>query len=383
MDAANTIILLTGILLFGSLLLSLASTRFGFPLLLIFLVVGMVAGEDGVGGIVFDDFQFAFLISNMALAVILLDGGLRTNIASFRVALRPAISLATFGVVFTAMAVALFAYWLLGVDWRIALLLGAIVGSTDAAAVFSLLGRSKTRLNERVGATLEIESGSNDPMAIFLVILMVSWIQLGEGPGAGLLAVNFIQQLGLGAVGGVLGGIVLAWLLQRVRLVEGLYALLVASGGLALFAAINKLGGSGFLAIYLAGLIIANRRTHATEHVLRVMDGMAWLAQAGLFLVLGLLVTPSRMLEDVPQALAIAVFLILVARPVAVLLALASVPLSAAGAWIHCLGGFARGGAYCSGGVPGCRRPAACPVAVQRNLRGGVGVAGGTGYDHQ
>ncbi len=322
MDAANTIILLTGTLLFGSLLLSMASVRLGFPLLLIFLLVGMLAGEDGPGGIAFDDFQFAFLVGNLALAIILLDGGLRTHVRSFRVALKPALSLATLGVILTAGAVAAFAALLLDLDWRLALLLGAIVGSTDAAAVFSLLGQSKARLNERVEATLEIESGSNDPMAIFLVILMVGWLQQDTSPTGTYLVTSFVQQLGVGVLGGVCGGYLLSRLLQQVRLVEGLYALLVASGGLALFAAINKLGGSGFLAIYLAGLMIANRRTHATEHVLRVMDGLAWLAQAAMFLVLGLLVSPLRMLDDILVALLIAVFLILVARPLAVVISL-------------------------------------------------------------
>jgi potassium/hydrogen antiporter len=318
MEVANTVILLTAALLFASLLGSMASMRLGFPLLLIFLGVGMLAGEDGLGGIHFDDFQTAFLVGNLALATILLDGGLRTNIRSFRVALRPAVALATVGVIITAISVGAAAAWLLELDWRFALLMGAIVGSTDAAAVFGLLRQSKARLNERVEATLEIESGSNDPMAIFLVVLMVGWLEIDAGPGAAALALAFVQQLGLGVVGGVSGGWLLALILQRIRLVEGLYALLVASGGLLLFAAINQLGGSGFLAIYLAGLMIANRPTHATEHVLRVMDGMAWLAQAGMFLVLGLLVVPSQMLRDFPLALALAVFLILVARPIAV-----------------------------------------------------------------
>jgi potassium/hydrogen antiporter len=322
MDATNTVILMTSALLFASLLGSMASVRLGFPLLLVFLAVGMLAGEDGLIGVQFDDFQIAFLIGNVALATILLDGGLRTNIRSFRVALRPAVSLATAGVVLTAVAVGAAAAWLLELDWRFALLLGAIVGSTDAAAVFGLLRQSDARLNERVEATLEIESGSNDPMAIFLVVLMVAWLEADVGPGAAALMTAFLQQLGLGVLGGVAGGWLLAITLQRIRLVEGLYALLVASGGLALFAAINQLGGSGFLAIYLAGLMIANRPTHATEHVMRVMDGLAWLAQAGMFLVLGLLVAPSAVLRDIPLALALAVFLILVARPVAVTVSL-------------------------------------------------------------
>lgn len=318
----NALFLLSGLLLFASVLATLVSTRFGFPLLLVFLGVGMLAGEDGPGGILFDDYETAFLVGNLALAVILLDGGLRTDMRTFRVALKPALSLATIGVLATAGVVGLCAWLLLDLDWRYALLLGAIVGSTDAAAVFSSLRHGSRRLNDRVEATLEIESGANDPMAIFLVVVMVDWLKADSGPGAGFLAVQFVQQLGIGALGGIAGGWLLAALLERTRLVDGLYALLVVSGGLALFGAMNLVGGSGFLAIYLAGLTIANRPTHATEHVLRAMDGLAWLAQSGMFLVLGLLVTPSHMLGDVAPAIAIAAFLMLVARPLAVWLCL-------------------------------------------------------------
>lgn len=318
MESTNTYILLGGALVFASILTSMVSARLGLPLLLVFLGFGMLAGADGIGGIVFNNFEMALLIGQVALAVILLDGGLRTQLRTFRVALQPAVTLASLGVVATAGGVGLFAWWLLELDWRVALLLGAIVGSTDAAAVFSLLRNSGERLNERVEATLEIESGANDPMAIFLVIVLVEWLSVGSGPGFGSLMWAFVLQLGLGAVGGMLGGRLLAELLARMRLVEGLYALFVVSGGLALFALINLLGGSGFLGVYLAGLVIGHRRTDATEHVLRVMDGLAWLSQAGMFLVLGLLARPSMMVNDLASAVAIALFLILVARPLAV-----------------------------------------------------------------
>jgi len=175
-----------------------------------------------------------------------------------------------------------------------------------------------------VSATLELESGANDPMAIFLVVVMVG-IVAGEGATTlSGLAGTLALQLGLGALGGMVGGWILVGLLARLRLVEGLYALLVASGGLTLFALINLLGGSGFLAIYLAGVLVGNRRSDATDHVFRVMDGLAWLAQATMFLVLGLLATPSLMGERLPGAIAVATFLILVARPVAIWLGLAA-----------------------------------------------------------
>lgn len=318
MEQVNALLLLSGLLLFLGVLASTLSARLGLPFLLIFLVVGMLAGEDGPGGIQFDDFRSAFFVGNLALAIILLDGGLRTRIATFRVALWPAAALATWGVIGTAGLLGAFCTWLLGVDWRYGLLMGSIVGSTDAAAVFNLLRHSGVKLNERVGATLEIESGANDPMAILLVTVLVGILSGAQAATPGNLLWQLLLQFGIGALAGLGGGRLLAELLRRLRLAEGLYALLIASGGLALFAATNQLGGSGFLAIYLAGVIVGNHRTRATSHVLRVMDGMAWLAQAGMFLLLGLLVTPSHLIEHAGEALAVALFLTFVARPLVV-----------------------------------------------------------------
>ena len=323
MTGINALFLLTGLLLFISVLASTISARLGLPLLLLFLGVGMLAGEDGPGGIVFEDFFIASLIAQAALSVILLDGGLRTRVSSFRVALKPAAVLASWGVIGTAGLLGLFATWLLDVDWRLGMLLAAIVGSTDAAAVFALLRNSGVRLNERVQATLEIESGANDPMAILLVTALVGMLLEPETATFGSFVWMLFSQLGLGAVLGLAGGWVLARLMAKLSLPEGLYALLILSGGTLVFAATNLMNGSGFLAVYLAGVVVGNRRSHATEHVLRVMDGLAWLAQAGMFVVLGLLVTPSKMLDHGLEALAMAVFLMLVARPLAVLIGLA------------------------------------------------------------
>lgn len=318
MDYINTILLLLALLLFVSVVASTLSARLGLPLLLMFLLVGMLAGEQGLGGVSFDDFGTAMFIGQLALAIILLDGGLRTRLASFRVAFAPATVLATWGVVATVLLLGVFAVWLFDVDWKLGLLLAAIVGSTDAAAVFSLLRNSGVRLNDRVKATLEIESGANDPMAILLVAVMVEAIMMpGEG-GPLTIGLMLLQQFSLGLIAGAIGGWVLARLLAKLRLAEGLYALLIMSGGLMIFAATNSIGGSGFLAIYLAGLVVGNRRSHATEHVLRVMDGLAWLAQAGMFLTLGLLVTPSHLIEQAPLSAAMAAFLMFVARPLAV-----------------------------------------------------------------
>ncbi|WP_341744491.1 potassium/proton antiporter [Azonexus hydrophilus] len=322
MTTISTLFLLAGLLLFISVLASTISARLGLPLLLLFLGVGMLAGEDGIGGIVFDDFKTANLIAQLALAVILLDGGLRTDSGSFRVALKPAAVLATWGVVGTVGLLGLFATWLLDVDWRLGLLLAAIVGSTDAAAVFALLRNSGVRLNERVKSTLEIESGSNDPMAILLVVVMIEVLLHPERSGVSSFAWMLLKQAGIGLLFGIVGGKVLAWLLRRLNLAEGLYALLILSGGLLIVGAANLLDGSGLLAVYVAGVIVGNRKSHATEHVLRVMDGLAWLAQAGMFVVLGLLVTPTHLTEYTWHALLLALFLMFVARPLAVAIGL-------------------------------------------------------------
>ncbi|GHD58208.1 potassium/proton antiporter [Jeongeupia chitinilytica] len=315
-------------LLLGSFLLLLATlsstitARLGLPLLLVFLGVGMLAGDSGPGQIQFSNYPLAFGVGNVALAVILLAGGLQTRIQSFRVALKPALSLATVGVVVSAGLAGAFAAWLLGLPWLHAMLLGAIVGSTDAAAVFAQLRYGGVRLNERVGATLEIESGANDPMAIFLVITLLSVMTGASQPGALSMLGEFLRQFGFGAVGGLAGGWLLSRAAARFTLAESLYPLLILGGGLMIFAAVNSAGGSGFLAIYLAGLVIGNRPLPASESVRGMMDGLAWLAQAGMFLLLGLLVTPSRLLPEIAPSLAFAAFLMFIARPIAVALCL-------------------------------------------------------------
>lgn len=320
---SNTLLILGGLMLFAGILAKVIADRFKLPLLLLFLIVGMLTGEDGIVGIEFDNFEVAFVASNLALAVILLDGGLRTSLQSFRTALGAAGVLATLGVVLTATSVGLFAIWLLDLDWRLGLLLGAIIGSTDAAAVFNLLGQSGIQLNERVKSTLEIESGANDPMAILLVLVLLEFIaQQDQTPDLATAGLMLLQQFSLGAIAGGIGGWILARLIDNLRLSEGLYSLLVLSGGIVIFAGVNMLGGSGFLAIYLAGIMVARKPEQATEHVKLAMDGFAWLAQAGLFLILGLLVTPSHLVEYLLMGLLIALFQMFVARPAAVFLCL-------------------------------------------------------------
>ncbi len=317
-----TLTLIGALMLVISIVLSPLSSRVGMPVLLIFLGVGMMMGEDGPGGIQFDNFELAFLIANLALGVILLDGGMRTRAETFRVGLRPALVLATLGVFMTAAGAAVVARWVFDLEWLTALLIGAIISSTDAAAVFSLLKGRGLHLNERVSATLEIESGSNDPMAIFLTLMLVTLIgNSGDSPTWSAL-IMLIKQFGIGSVAGILGGYLVVELANRIRLTPSLYPLLVAAGGIAVFSATNALGGSGFLAIYLTGVIIGNRHVRMMPMILQVHDGLAWLAQLCLFLMLGLLVTPSDLLPLLGGGLILALALIFVIRPLTVLLTL-------------------------------------------------------------
>jgi len=317
-ELGNQLILLGAFLLLLSIFVGLVSSRIGAPLLLAFLGLGMFFGEDGPGGILFDNYFAAYVIGSIALAIILFDGGLRTDLGNFRRAAWPALLLASVGVVVTAALTGLAAHWLLALGWIESFLLGAVVGSTDAAAVFFLLHLHGLDVKPRVRSVLEVESGLNDPMAVFLTVGCVELLVADASELTWGLVADFTTQIAGGAVIGLAGGYVLVWLINRLDLAAGLYPVLAMASALFLFGGAQSLGASGFLAVYLAGLLVGNRRHRAAQLIDRFHDGLAWLAQMVMFVMLGLLVTPSDLLPTLIPAVLIAIFLVVFARPVAV-----------------------------------------------------------------
>lgn len=323
MEAVNLLIFIAGALLVVSILAVQFSVRVGAPLLLVFLSVGMLAGEEGILGLQFHNPDIALLIGSVALVIILFDGGLRTHPERFRVALRPAATLASVGVMITCLLTGLAASWLFGFSWIEGLLLGAILGSTDAAAVFSIFQSQKLRIKERVGSTLEIESGSNDPMAVMLTVTLVGVLAYPDVPLDGWVVLVFLQQAIVGAVVGYLTGKIFVYGCKKLELHVSFFPLLAVAGAVTVFGLTTQLGGSGFLAVYLMGYIVGNARLPQVIHILRVHDGLAWLSQIVMFLMLGLLMTPSSIMDILVPALILAAVLIFVARPVAVFISLA------------------------------------------------------------
>ena len=318
MFPVDQLILLGGIFLLIGIVSSKFSARLGLPVLVLFLAVGMAAGEDGIGGIQFDNFRLAHAIGTLALGIILFDGGLQTRRSSLRAAWKPAALLATAGVLVTAAITGIAASLLAGIPILTGLLMGSIVASTDAAAVFAVLRSQGVRLRERLSATLEIESGSNDPMAIFLTVGLLEVLTGGAELGPGLVGL-FAQQMGLGALAGLAGGWLTVQLVNRINLAApGLYPVLAGSCGLLVYGLAAVMGGSGFLAIYLAGIVLGNSRLVFQRGTFLFMDGLAWVGQITMFVALGLLSTPSELLGVAPQGLLLSAALILVARPLAV-----------------------------------------------------------------
>ena len=316
------------ILLIGSalILVSVALARvfdnLGIPTLLLFLGIGILAGSEGPGGIYFDDARLAQSVGIIALCFILFAGGLDTRWREVRPVFWRATSLATIGVFVTALTVAVFVSAVLKMPLLVGLLLGAVISSTDAAAVFSVLRSRHVSLRGQLKPLLELESGSNDPMAVFLT---VGFIELLTAPQAspGTIVLLFVQQMGLGAVFGLASGRAMVFLLNRLKLsYEGIYPVFALAFAALVFGATATAGGSGFLAVYVAGVVAGNNEFVHKKSLLRFFDGLAWLSQIAMFLTLGLLVFPSRLLPVMGTGLMVSVVLMCVARPVSVFLSL-------------------------------------------------------------
>ncbi|MEY1580984.1 potassium/proton antiporter [Providencia manganoxydans] len=312
------LILLTSILILLGIFSSKLSARLGLPMLVMFLFIGMLAGEDGIGQIAFNNVNVSYAVGSLALALILFDGGLQTSVKSIRLVWKPAFTLATFSVLVTAGITGLAAAYILGIPLLEGLLLGAIVGSTDAAAVFSLLRNAGIYLNERLQSTLEIESATNDPMAIFLTVGLLQLLMNQQASGSELLLL-FISQMGIGTLVGLSVGWLSIKIINKIKLLAtGLYPVLVAACGLLSFGIASNLQGSGFLSIFVTGVVIGNARFVFQRNTFLFHDGLAWLSQIIMFVMLGLLVNPSSLLEVWFEGLVIALVLTFIARPIAV-----------------------------------------------------------------
>jgi potassium/hydrogen antiporter len=322
LDSISIGILFGSLLVLAGILSSLVAMRFGAPLLLAFLAVGMLAGEAGPLGIKFDDVELTYTVGSVALGLILFDGGLRTRFQTFRNVIGPAGMLSTVGVLATAALTAPAAVLTLGLSWTEALLMGAVVASTDAAAVFFLLHARGLWLRPRVNATLEVESGINDPFAIFMTLVLVESLLFGSKPGPEIL-VLLAKEASLGALIGYAGARAVVWVLNKLDLPQGLHAPFVATAALVIFALAQTAHGSGFLAVYIAGLVVGNSSTRAHNTVVVFLDAATWLAQIAMFVLLGLLAWPHRLAGAILPGLAVAAALMLIARPAAVFLCLA------------------------------------------------------------
>jgi cell volume regulation protein A len=321
-SSPSQIVLAVGLLFFLSVLANKLSDRFGVPTLLMFLAVGMLAGSDGIGGIYFDNVATANFIGILALAYILFSGGLDTGWSSVRPVLRPALILSTLGVAVTAGLVGLFAWLILDLSLLDGLLLGAIVSSTDAAAVFSIMRSGGVGLKGRLKPLLELESGSNDPMAVFLTTAVLGLILHPEGSWVTLIP-SLLLRMSCGIAVGMATGWLTSLLFNRVRLeYEGLYPVLSMSIVLLVYGLAELLHGNGFLAVYTCGIVLGNRDFLHKHYLGKFHDGLGWLMQIVLFLTLGLLVFPSRLPAVALPAILISLFLMFVARPAAVYLGL-------------------------------------------------------------
>jgi potassium/hydrogen antiporter len=315
---AENILLIGSLLLILSILASKTAGKAGIPVLLLFLGVGMIAGTDGIGEIAFDDPAAAQFLGILALTYILFSGGLDTNWQTIKPVLRPGLMLSTVGVLLTAVTVGLFASWFAGLSWKEGLLLGAIVSSTDAAAVFSILRSKSIGLKGNLRPLLEFESGSNDPMAFFLTIGMTSWLSV-EGFSPVDLIPMFVKQMIFGAAAGFLLGKGIVFLINKINLeYDGLYPVLMLGLVVMVYTVTDLIGGNGFLAVYLSAITMNQSRMLHHKSLIRFFDGIAWLMQIIMFIALGLLVFPSQVLPVIGLGFVIAMFLMFIARPIGV-----------------------------------------------------------------
>lgn len=319
----DQVLALFGLLLLGSVLASKASAKLGIPALILFIGLGMLAGSDGPGGLHFDNYSFAMQLGSIALAFIIFSGGLDTHWDTVKPLLWRGISLSTIGVAITCGLVAAFAIKVLGYSPTEAFLLGAIVSSTDAAAVFSVLRARSINLKRRLIPLLELESGSNDPMAVFLTVAIIQVIQRPESSALGLVGSFFVQMI-VGTGLGWLTGRLARWLMAHIRLeYDGLYPAISIATVLLTFGGAHSVGGNGYLAVYVSGLTLGRSNFLHRLSLIQFHDGVAWLMQIAMFLTLGLLSFPSKLGEVAGVGLVLAFFLMLVARPLAVYAALA------------------------------------------------------------
>ena len=320
----DTLLLIGSLLILLSLVIAKLTDNLGVPTLLLFLGVGMFAGSEGPGGIAFDDAGLARSIGTVALVFILFSGGLSTKWSYVRPTMWQAFSLATFGVLLTAMAVGWFVMVLLDIPFMEALLFGAVVSSTDAPSVFSILQSRHISLKGSLRPLLELESGSNDPMSIFLTLGLVD-VLTGASAGGWDLVLRFLYQMGFGALVGVACGRLMTFLLNRLNFsYDGFYPVFTLAAASFTYAFTAVVDGSGFLAVYIAGLIVGNGDIVQKKSLFRFFDGLAWLAQIGMFVTLGLLVYPSQIGYVAVTGIAVSFFLILIARPASVFVSLAA-----------------------------------------------------------
>ena len=321
-DPTTIIILVASILLFVSVLVSKTANKTGLPTLALFLLIGMLAGSDGIGKISFDYPQTAQILGIVALCFILFSGGLDTKFDQIKPIIWRGITLSTLGVLITAIGLGVFVYWVTDFNWLESLLLGAIVSSTDAAAVFAIFRSKNTGLKRNLRPTLELESGSNDPMAYFLTVTFISLINQPETSFWSMIPI-FLRGMALGALMGFLIGKLTVYIINKVGLlIEGLYPVLTIAMMFFSYSFTEFIGGNGFLAIYISGLILGNSKFVHKQSLLKFYDGFAWLMQILMFLTLGLLVFPSRMAPIIGIGLLISAFLIFFVRPLAIFLCL-------------------------------------------------------------